>query len=340
MRKLVLIILIALIVISCRQTTEPIDDDFMLPVVPDSAEVTFNSNGWAEIRSLPNELMYENIRLIEAANKNIAWVSDWDIGTIYKTENGGKSWITLNPPLKGKLFYLEALDSLTLWIGSQVGEIFKSTDGGYNWVLQHDSYFINYIEFFDSQNGIAMGDSPLSNAEPIEIIHTTDGGTTWMNKNVQLYGYTTNMAVSFANPDVGFMRITESSNILHKTIDGGVTWNTFTPPLTGQNIYILATVTADVVLISFGTSVISTDGGNTWTQQFLPSFPTNFSKVRNDPNYIFTIAGTVHRSSNSGRDWEAFDTGISTIWQAVSSPKKNIVWLSGRFGKVTYKVLD
>ena len=71
MRKLVLIILIALIVISCRQTTEPIDDDFMLPVVPDSAEVTFNSNGWAEIRRLPNELMYENIRLIEAANENV-----------------------------------------------------------------------------------------------------------------------------------------------------------------------------------------------------------------------------------------------------------------------------
>ncbi len=339
MKKLFSLILLGLFIISCRQSTEPITEDNNLPEVPDSAEVTFNSEGWAEIRSLPNNLIYNNIRLVEAASKNVAWVSDWDIGTIYKTENGGKSWITINPPISGKMFYMESLDSLNIWIGTQVGEILKSNDGGYNWTKQHDSYFINYIEFFDDQNGVAMGDSPISNSEPIEIIHTTDGGNTWTNKNNLLFGFTTNMAVSFADPNNGFMRLTESSGILLKTTDGGSSWSQLSPPVTGSNIYTLVTLSSDIALISFGTSAITKDGGATWEQQDLPTFPTNFSKVRNEPNYLFTIAGTVHRSSNSGQNWEALNTGISTIWQSVSTPKKNVVWLSGKFGKITYKVL-
>jgi len=338
MKLILKFIFLIIIITACRQSTEP-EDDFKLPDVPDSAEVTFNEKGWAEITSFPNNVIYENIRLVEAANEKIAWVSDWDINIIYKTHNGGESWEKIEPPIKGNMFYIEALDSLTLWIGTQVGEILKSTDGGYNWVLQHDSYFINYIEFFDSQNGIAMGDSPLSNETPIEIIHTSDGGSSWINKNSQLYGFTTNMAVSFSDPNNGYMRITESSSILRKTTNGGESWSEIRPPIGGQNIFTVIALTPNVAVISQSLPSITTDGGVTWTQQNLPTYASRFSKVRNNQNYLFTIAGTVHRSVNSGRDWKSLDTGISTLWQSISTPKENVIWLTGKFGKVTYKVL-
>ena len=98
--KLILKFLFLIIILSaCRQSTEP-EDDFKLPDVPDSAEVTFNNKGWAEIKSFPNNVIYENIRLVEAANEKTAWVSDWDISIIYKTENGGESWKKIEPPIK------------------------------------------------------------------------------------------------------------------------------------------------------------------------------------------------------------------------------------------------
>lgn len=90
------------------------------------------------------------------------------------TYDNGISWNLQN---NGSSFECSAMyfrNGMNGWIGTTVGEVFSTTDGGNNWNLDlqnSNNYSIGCIKFTDPQNGWIFAGN--------EIFRTADGGLVW-----------------------------------------------------------------------------------------------------------------------------------------------------------------
>ncbi len=107
---------------------------------------------------------------------------------IYTTIDGGTNWVRTpqaNIPVHltgefGITSVYTANGDSTLWFGTNLGRVYKTTDRGQNWTVATTPYAGNYIgdlAFRDADNGIATNGSP--GTATTDIIRTTDGGATW-----------------------------------------------------------------------------------------------------------------------------------------------------------------
>lgn len=101
---------------------------------------------------------------------------------IYRTVNGGDSWTripseNIPPSLPGEGCYNDVFYALgdTVWVGTSMGKVYRTTDKGLNWTVSFpfESGAVRAIAFRDSKNGLIFG-SGVNNYR-----RTTDGGTTW-----------------------------------------------------------------------------------------------------------------------------------------------------------------
>jgi len=169
----------------------------------------------------------------------------WAVGQVYpgtfspypgyiKTIDGGENWIVNTIPgiPDGYLQQVFAIDADTAYItvyvesGQSSKGIYKTTDGGLTWNKQtayNTSLFgPGYIHFFDSQNGVVIGDPNL------EAYTTTNGGLTWNPVTMP-------STLSDEYTWLGESRITAVGNTvwfstnyrLFKSTDKGYTWTFF-----------------------------------------------------------------------------------------------------------------
>jgi photosystem II stability/assembly factor-like uncharacterized protein len=216
----------------------------------------------------------------------------WAVGQVYpgnispypgyiKTIDGGENWIISTIPgiPDGFLQQIFAIDADTAYItvyveSSQSSKgIYKTTDGGLTWNKQTayntSLYGPGYIHFFDSQNGVVIGDPNL------EAYTTTNGGLTWNPVTMP-------SALSDELTWLGESRITAVGNTvwfstnyrLFQSTDKGYTWTVlfneqqyygWLPSIAFQDnqtgIYALK-------ISGFGTNHIykkTTNGGTTWS---------------------------------------------------------------------------
>jgi ankyrin repeat protein len=122
-------------------------------------------------------------------NKEVGFI--YNYGFIFRTRDGGKTWIKDD----SKTFLANFTDSkkitntkamcfineMTGFRTDENGGIYKTENGGEKWklvfksdlvLLNNDHYQFNYLTFTDEENGFAIG-----NFE--SICRTTDGGETW-----------------------------------------------------------------------------------------------------------------------------------------------------------------
>lgn len=189
---------------------------------------------------------------IEAADSQTAVIAIYNVSVnfqIYKTVNGGESWFELpQPDLQGQQFSpsdLTMVGNNDLWVCTTgPAKIFFTEDDGATWVEQfYDSTvtdFFNYIEMFDENNGIAMGDALSWGNGPAIILRTMDGGSNWISVNDSAFGGISGdmwRRIDFVNQDIGYFYPSGSSfYLLYKTIDGGSSWWATNHPQTGVEI--------------------------------------------------------------------------------------------------------
>ncbi len=345
-KVLYLALFIMSFLVACKDNpTNPVDDikDNGKQIVWEAPPV--NSHGFAIITSFPDSLLkYDNLRILGAADERVAWVGDWAENFLLKTENGGTSWIVQKPPLSGEfntIYCIEVLDSLTLWIGTVGGEILKSENGGYTWTLQHKSNFVDYIKFFDKNKGIALCDAQQGEG-PLELLHTSDGGKTWVNKNSTLSYGTTHYAVSFTDTNNGWIKTEPGNKFVHYTTDGGVSWDTVYIDNIGFIITLYSPVAGSCIVAGENNVYITQDFGNSFAK--LENIPSGtFGRIKKADNLtggIYSISGDSPLiSKDYGVNWEKINTGrLVKWWDDISAPKKNVVWLSGNPNKITYTV--
>ena len=176
-----------------------------------------------------------------------------------------------------------------MWVGTPDGGIWKTTDGGQNWVAQGDGlpYLPVSVILVDHQNPetiyISLGDKGGWWMWNLGVYKSTDGGETWaptsldwqLSQNNVIY----NMIMSPADPKVLFAATNRG---IMRTADGGESWQN----LRAGEYTDIEFKTGDPATIYaahhnyWGTSQVvrSTDGGATWVQ--ITQFTDSQNEIR------------------------------------------------------------
>ena len=302
-----------------------------------------NAQSWTEQASGFSEAS-RGISEFSVVNANTVWALAYNgadtainIQEFTKTTDGGATWvpgvINIEDPALS-INNLIAIDENNAWISAVVpddgnGVIFRTYDGGENWVQQNPlgfqstgESFLNGVHFFDENNGLSYGDPA---GGEFEMYTTTDGGDSWTqvpganipNPLSGEYGY--NGGNVFVGSDC--FLVTNKGRILRSS-DMGLTWAVFQAPVTdfgsaAQSARLsFSSATNGCMLKTVGTTYTfytTTNGGTTW------SAGTPFSGIYRVLTYVpgtstivatsaAAVSGSAY-SSNNGTTWTEIDAG-------------------------------
>lgn len=279
------------------------------------------------------------LKSISVVDSNVTWTSVFDTTGIavtnqfYKTIDGGVNWIygNVNSTTNMNISSISAVNKDTAWVamnkqggGSPVSmfysKILKTTDGGVNWLQQTTANFvgptnhINFIHFFDINNGICVGDS---NTGYWEIYKTSNGGSNWNRINSadipsNLIGEKGNENCFDIKNDTIWFGTTKGR--IYKSCDLGATWNVNNTGL--NNITNISMKNGLNGLATNGTSIVSTStGGINWALQPFNGkfFKTDFCFV---PNTLGTYVSTGWKPGDEGSSY-SIDNGLN--WTKIDS---------------------
>ena len=200
---------------------------------------------------------------------NYGWIiSDW--GNMLITPDGGSTWSPSNLVIPAFSFsYPNSLfftDTLNGWIVACNQMIKHSSDGGYNWTLQHSnnnwSDFLSSIWFIDSNTGWAAGDEG-------DIFKTNDAGSNWTNLN-QRYGSTSRLNDVYFNSRSNGMAVGNNGTFLTTTDTG---WHWSADSIIGPDLNLYSICFPDELhgFIGGETGLFlrTSDGGNSWETDFI-----------------------------------------------------------------------
>jgi len=165
------------------------------------SSLVVNAQFWYE-KATGFSIPSRNLNSISIVDANVIWANAYDnsnpmntdftIKEFTKSTDGGETWtpgtIDLGPNSSDMdTSSITAVSSTTAWISvspgaTNKGGIWKTTDGGANWIKQTSALFNgvdsfpNFVHFWDANNGVAQGDP---DGGEFEIYTTTDGGTNW-----------------------------------------------------------------------------------------------------------------------------------------------------------------
>src|SRR5687767_8821431 len=301
------------------------------PQLAPAADVT---GRWIELG--PDNVGGRTLALaIHPNNDNILYAGLAD-GGVFKTTDGGLTWVALNdklPSLAVKSLVLDPTNPEIVYAGTGEGYfnidaaigqgVMKSTDGGATWA--HSTPFAQYV------NRLAIDPSAprtLYAATRTGVFKTTDGNDTWTlvfpNHNC------IDLSLDPDNPQVLLTAVwdraaNQTGNGIWRTTDGGATWARISGGLPEGRLIgriALARAPSDSRIVYAGVAQMnssapvmgiwkSTDGGGNWLQ--FPSTPSycgsqcwydsELAVHPFDPDVVFAGGLFLWKSSNGGETW-------------------------------------
>ena len=195
--------------------------------------------------------------------------------------------------------------------------------------LSLTGYAVNCVKVVDAQTiwAVASRGRLITDTFKVKILKTTDGGQTWQVKdfpdNLGRAGYDI-QAVDSSNAWISAVTWGLPNGFgVSKTTDGGQTWlKTLTqiPSFTRFFDKNNGVALAPPYLSS------TTNGGNTWANSTILNtftYPHNYVELTNgthgcavkgDTLWVSAQEGRIFRSTDRGRNWATFSTGISQAW--------------------------
>jgi photosystem II stability/assembly factor-like uncharacterized protein len=237
-----------------------------------------------------------------------------DTSYVLKTTNGGDNWQIVYR----NFFAMTQIQFLNVNTGYAAGAyLFKTTNGGFNW---------NVI---NAPAGALAQDMHVLNTDTIWIAHTeitrnlyrtTNGGASW---TLQFTDPGSLTKIYMYNARIGFFSTLFKT---YKTTNSGLNWSEIVGQDGFSDIYFADSLTG---WKANGNMKKTTNGGNSWIQQVLPTGGyiqstaiVSFSNINIDtiwavggyvlfPNNQFR--GIVYRTTNGGNNWlyQIPDTSIN-----------------------------
>jgi len=271
-----------------------------------------------------------------------------DTTFVLKTTNSGDTWVIHHTKIQtgggfSGYFRIYFLNQNTGY-ACDVKGVYKTTDGGTNWVSLNaplNAYLDMSVLSTDtiwivSSNSLTGG-----------VFRTTNGGANWEQ---QFSGGTQNPnKIYMYNAMLGFMSNNSGSPNIYRTTNGGQNWNINLP---GENFYDMHFVNSLTGWKSSTSSNLidssmkkTTNGGQSWVKERLPYGPditqfgiSRFTCLNKDTiwavgNNIFypnsQVRGILMRTTDGGNNWmfQIPDTSINVYnYYYISFINKNIGW--------------
>lgn len=171
-------------------------------------EASLQAQWQSYIPAIPDTVGVDELRIASGDN-NAAWAvaGKYDVGPNYyyptyidrtyylRTTDGGATWTGGTIPMGTQPVCnnVSGINSTTAWVSGSdyityASYLMHTEDGGVSWTRQLEDGFVaptsylDFVHFWDSQNGIAVGDPAISDTETtpyFEIYKTSDGGGSW-----------------------------------------------------------------------------------------------------------------------------------------------------------------
>lgn len=246
-------------------------------------------------------------------------------GTIVKTTNGGRTWLSQTPNintdiinvfmLNGRygwaLSYVSFVDTTT-WYGAV---LLKTTNGGEAWLNEQfpiEGIYLNSVHFLDSLHGWVGGQSGT-------LLETSDGGTSWHPAAVDssFFANLTISRIRFHSPSYGFAvgGNLDFAGVVWRTTNGGQRWiakGVSPEPVLDIHRIDSLNVIGVVGDLEYGAGVIRTaDGGDNWEYETLNIFgqPTSLSfRTTTEAWSPLGFSQTLMYTTNAGTTWSTVDT--------------------------------
>lgn len=259
---------------------------------------------WQIISSPTSDYIGQNVFFID---KNIGWIAcercnktqNDMIGLMYLTFNGGHSWeeviiryTSLPNPYDTNILAIYFINNKLGWIAGDNGKIFKTNDGGYNWVHQHSFIDENINDIFFISENMGWAVSRYGT-----ILFSENGGHTWSvqyrNTNFHLDG------VYFIDGFNGWSWGGESGKaVLLVTNNAGKSWNNY--ELTATRII------RDIIFL---------DNMTGWM-------------IGQNQDY----EGVLLKSNDGGLNWNREEYGSDKSLYSITFPNTEIGWAGGGNG--------
>jgi photosystem II stability/assembly factor-like uncharacterized protein len=231
-----------------------------------------------------------SIRALEVLDENLVWFAG-NKGVFGWTNNGGANWhidsiVNRDQELEFRSIVVTSEAVMLLSVGSPA-YLYRTTDRGLTWSIvyqeDHPDVFYDSMQFWDDQNGMAMGD-PTGSC--LSVILTKNGGKTWRkldctslpetfegeaafaasNSNLSLYKRHAWMvsggtkARVFHSPDTG-----KSWEVFQTPIvEGGKMTGIFSVDFYDENRGVIFGGDWEDKTINSSNKAITTDGGKNW----------------------------------------------------------------------------
>jgi photosystem II stability/assembly factor-like uncharacterized protein len=216
-------------------------------------------------------------------NLNTGYVSG--LGGIARTTDAGITWASWIIQGYGDIFFINPSTGWTTNYTGTGSDIYKTTNGGNNWILQYSStnFRIIYNFYFINENtSWAVGYREL-------ILKTTDGGINWATQ-CDVDGMPGIYSIYFINPNTGWAAgdfYFGGGSKVFFTTNGGDVWQSFFLSTNAGRLSQVQFVNQNTGFITgqYGNVFKTEDrGGLTSVSGIVNSVPKNFKLMQNYPN--------------------------------------------------------
>ncbi len=219
-------------------------------------------------------------------------------------------WKKIANPVDKTLKHISFINEKTGWAAGESGTIIKTTNGGYDWQVQTTNVetFIVDIFFLNENLGWALTVRELA-PFGTDILHTTDGGETWIVEPFPQPSLIMNTIFFFDSLN-GFI----GGRNISKTTDGGETW---------QVCHVDSNMVSALPVYKF------------------KFFSKEFGYACGG---FIDLAGVIWRTTDGGNNWSATPVSADQVFDMYIKDSLNAVCLSGDpegfFGTANIKTTD
>ncbi len=231
---------------------------------------------------------------IDASTPEVLYAGTFG-GLVYKTPNGGDSWVEKSaglPALGGggiSKITVHPKNSSWVWTGSV--RSYQSTNAGETW----SPFNIEGRRVREAVYNPAHPDT-LFALTTDTLFRSTNGGASWITRRTGLRIFS--LAVDPNQPNVLYA---DSSGRIIKSITGGLTWQSVDFGSTIRELLVNPENSAVVYAATFNNGVRrSTDGGNTWSNYnnglpYLSTFSVKTATGQPHTLFVATFGGSIYR---------------------------------------------
>jgi len=291
----------------------------------------YTQGSWIAIPNAPTGGRYDDISF---ANDSVGFISQ--LCSVYKTTDKGNTWNQI-AVLDSIEHYVRSIEFLNDSIGFAgliestsplIGNIFKTTNGGYSWTLLQNMQ----IQPSDGICGMAHFGNRLvavgAYSQPAWFYKTDDFGASWTKVDLSAFAVSLIDCYMFSHDTILVSGRADQANQMAATIlkstDGGVTWlRVYLSP----HPYTLAWkmffnagglgVASIETPASVETVARTLDNGDTWSTENLDTLPLPAHADLGGIGMLNDTLGWVTCQSGPGT-WETQDAGLS--WNQITSP--------------------